>query len=100
MSTLKRFDNLNNLEHKANKRGAHMSTKFIVVSFGMIAAAVAPQRTIPASTDTGALRIAAAIAPRWAGVAAYAVEVNDDTGLAAAPRLLKSFGKTAELNPA
>ena len=50
-----------------------------------------------ASTAAGAEKVAAAMAPRHIGVAAYAVQVDMESGDMSSPRLLIQFGEIGEL---
>jgi hypothetical protein len=50
-----------------------------------------------ASNAASAEKIAAAMADRFVGVAAYAVMVDEETGDMSAPRLLSKHGEVADL---
>jgi hypothetical protein len=52
-----------------------------------------------ASNPISAEKIASAMSERFAGVAAYAITVDEETGDMLSPRLLAQFGEIADLNP-
>lgn len=73
--------------------------KIIVVQFRKNRAGIVPGDIRQASNAASAEKIAAAMAPRHIGVAAYAVTVDEETGDMASPRLLVSHGQIADLMP-
>ncbi|KQR30534.1 hypothetical protein ASF91_17335 [Rhizobium sp. Leaf155] len=75
------------------------SEKIIVVQFKKNRAGIVPGDIRPASNAASAEKIAAAMAPRHIGVAAYAVTVDEESGDMANPRLLVSHGQIADLMP-
>ncbi|KOF22176.1 MAG: hypothetical protein ACREEJ_01330 [Ensifer adhaerens] len=77
-----------------------MSEKFIVMPFKRVRGGLAPGEMRAASTAAGAEKVAAAMAPRHIGVAAYAVQVDEESGDMSSPRLLVQFGEIADLNAA
>lgn len=74
-----------------------MAEKFIVVPYRKVRGGMTPGEMRQASNAASAEKIAAAMAGRFAGVAAYAVEVDEETGDMTSPRLLAQFGEIAEL---
>ncbi|OCP16457.1 MULTISPECIES: hypothetical protein [unclassified Ensifer] len=77
-----------------------MSEKFIIMPFKRVRGGLAPGEMRAASTAAGAEKVAAAMAPRHIGVAAYAVQVDEESGDMSSPRLLVQFGEIADLNAA
>ncbi|NVD38429.1 hypothetical protein HT585_06140 [Ensifer sp. HO-A22] len=77
-----------------------MSEKFIVMPFKRARGGLAPCEMRAATTAAGAEKVAAAMAPRHIGVAAYAVQVDEESGEMSSPRLLVQFGEIADLNAA
>ncbi|TBN10894.1 hypothetical protein EYC79_18265 [Agrobacterium cavarae] len=73
--------------------------KIIVVQFKKNRAGIVPGDIRQASNAASAEKIAAAMAPRYIGVAAYAVTVDEESGDMASPRLLVSHGQIADLMP-
>ncbi|MDQ1183604.1 hypothetical protein [Agrobacterium larrymoorei] len=73
--------------------------KIIVVQFKKNRAGIVPGDIRPASNAASAEKIAAAMAPRNVGVAAYSVTVDEESGDMANPRLLVSHGQIADLMP-
>nr|WP_087149186.1 hypothetical protein [Pararhizobium antarcticum] len=71
--------------------------KFIVLPYRKVRGGVAPGEMRQASSAASAEKIATAMAPRFPGVAAYAVQVDEETGDMSSPRLLIQFGEIAEL---
>lgn len=74
-----------------------MAEKFIVIPYRKARGGMTPGEMRQASSAASAEKIAAAMADRFAGVAAYAVEVDEETGDMTSPRLLVKFGEIAEL---
>lgn len=74
--------------------------KFIVLPYRMNRGRLVPGEMRQASSVASAEKIAGAMAPRYAGVAAYAVMVDDETGDMSSPRLLARHGDIAELQAA
>ena len=77
-----------------------MSEKFIVMPFKRVRGGLAPGEMRAATTAAGAEKVAAAMASRHIGVAAYAVQVDEESGDMSSPRLLVQFGEIADLNAA
>ncbi|CAN7251954.1 MULTISPECIES: hypothetical protein [Ensifer] len=77
-----------------------MSEKFIIMPFKRVRGGLAPGEMRAATTAAGAEKVAAAMAPRHVGVAAYAVQVDEESGDMSSPRLLVQFGEIADLNAA
>ncbi len=74
-----------------------MAEKFIVLPYRKVRGNLVPGEMRQASNAVSAERIAGAMASRFAGVAAYAVEVDEESGDMTSPRLLAQFGEIAEL---
>lgn len=74
-----------------------MAEKFIVIPYKKTRGGLAPGEMRQASNAASAEKIAAAMADRFVGVAAYAVEVDEESGDMMSPRLLAQFGEVAEL---
>lgn len=74
-----------------------LSEKFIVLPFKRVKGGIAPGEMRQASNAAAAERIAEAMASRFIGVAAYAVQVDMDSGDMNSPRVLCKFGETADL---
>lgn len=74
-----------------------MAEKFIVIPYRKVRGGLAPGEMRQASNAASAEKIAAAMADRFVGVAAYAVEVDEESGDMTSPRLLAQFGDIAEL---
>ncbi|WP_426123628.1 hypothetical protein [Pararhizobium sp. PWRC1-1] len=74
-----------------------MAAKFIIIPYRKARGGMTPGEMRQASSAASAEKIAAAMADRFAGVAAYAVEVDEETGDMTSPRLLAKFGEIAEL---
>jgi hypothetical protein len=73
------------------------SEKFIVLQFKKNRGQIVPGEMRQASNAASAEKIAAAMASRVVGVAAYAVMVDDETGDMASPRLISQHGETTDL---
>ncbi len=73
--------------------------KIIVVQFKKNRAGIVPGDIRQASNAASAEKIAASMAARNIGVAAYAVTVDEESGEMANPRLLVSHGQVADLMP-
>lgn len=73
--------------------------KFIIIPYKKARNGLAPGEMRQASNAASAEKIAAAMADRFIGVAAYAVMVDEETGDMTSPRLLARHGDIAELNP-
>lgn len=73
------------------------SEKYIVIPYRKVRGGLGPGEMRQATTAAGAEKIAAAMADRFVGVAAYAVQVDEETGDMSSPRLLIQFGEVAEL---
>ncbi len=76
------------------------SEKFIVLPFKQVRGGLVPGEMRQASNAASAEKIAAAMAPRHIGVAAYAVQVDEESGDMASPRLLVAHGEIADLTAA
>lgn len=74
--------------------------KFIVLSFKNNRGAVVPGEMRQASSAAAAEKIATAMAARHIGVAAYSVQVDEESGDMTSPKLIVGFGETADLNAA
>lgn len=74
-----------------------MAEKFIVLPYRKVRGNLVPGEMRQASNAVSAEKIAGAMASRFAGVAAYAVEVDEESGDMTSPRLLAQFGEVAEL---
>ncbi|WEZ85889.1 hypothetical protein P6U16_23145 (plasmid) [Rhizobium sp. 32-5/1] len=74
-----------------------MSEKFIVMPFKKVRGGLAPGEMRQASNAISAEKIATAMAPRHVGVAAYAVQVDEESGDMSSPRVLIQFGEIADL---
>lgn len=75
------------------------AVKFIVVPYRQISnGALQPVEMRQASTEVGAIRVAQSMATTFAGVAAYEVEVDDETGAMNAPRILFQEGTIPALD--
>ena len=66
---------------------AHL-VQYIVVPYRAAANGVAPGEIRPASSEFGAIRIANSMASKFAGVAAYEVMIDKETGDMESPRIL------------
>lgn len=73
------------------------SEKFIVLQFKKNRGQIVPGEMRQASNAASAERIAAAMAARVVGVAAYAVMVDEETGDMASPRLICQHGEIADI---
>ena len=73
--------------------------KFIIIPYKPARGGLVPGEMRQASNEASAEKIATAMAPRFVGIAAYAVIVDEETGDMTSPRLLISLGDIAELNP-
>lgn len=73
--------------------------KFIILPYKRGRGGLIPGEMRQASNEASAEKIATAMAPRFVGVAAYAVMVDEETGDMTSPRLLIALGEIAELNP-
>lgn len=70
---------------------AHL-VQYIVVPYRAAANGVAPGEIRPASSEFGAIRIANSMASKFAGVAAYEVLIDKETGDMESPRILMQIG--------
>jgi hypothetical protein len=77
-----------------------LSEKFIVLPFKKNRGNLVPGEMRQASNAVSAEKIATAMSARHIGVAAYAVQVDEESGDMTSPRLLIQFGETADLNAA
>ncbi|MDO9415054.1 hypothetical protein [Pararhizobium sp.] len=71
--------------------------KFIVMTFKKVRGGIAPGEMRQASSPAAAEKIATAMAPRFCGVAAYAVQVDSESGDMSSPRILCQFGEIADI---
>ncbi|KQS91102.1 MULTISPECIES: hypothetical protein [unclassified Rhizobium] len=69
-----------------------MAEKFIVLPYRKVRGNLVPGEMRQASNAVSAEKIAGAMASRFAGVAAYAVEVDEESGDMTSPRLLAQWG--------
>lgn len=75
-----------------------ISEKFIVLPFRKIGKGrVVLSDMRQASCEAAAERLVGKIAPRFAGVSAFAVMVDDDTGVMSEPRLIIRQGETLDM---
>ncbi|WP_454850260.1 hypothetical protein [Rhizobium binxianense] len=74
--------------------------KFIVLPYRKNRGNLVAGEMRQASNAVSAEKIAAAMAGRFAGVAAYAVQVDMETGDMSSPRLLARYGEIADLGAA
>lgn len=74
-----------------------MAEKFIVLPYRKVRGNLVAGEMRQASNAVSAEKIAGAMASRFAGVAAYSVEVDEESGDMTSPRLLAQFGEIAEL---
>jgi len=72
--------------------------KIIVMTFKKNRGGIVPGEMRTASNAVAAEKIAAAMAPRHVGVAAYKVMVDDESGDMASPILIASHGEIADLD--
>ncbi|MGV8939838.1 MAG: hypothetical protein ACOH2J_22195 [Allorhizobium sp.] len=77
-----------------------LAEKFIVLPFKKNRAGIVPGEMRQASNAASAEKIATAMAERHIGVAAYSIQVDEESGDMTSPRLLIKFGETADLNAA
>lgn len=74
--------------------------KYIVLPFRKGRSGPVPGEMRQASNAASAEKIANAMAGRHIGVAAYAVQVDEESGDMMEPRLIINIGETADLMPA
>ena len=74
-----------------------ITEKFIIMPYRKAKGKLTPAEMRPASSEAGAIKIATSMAERYAGVAAYAVQVDEESGDMNAPRLLAHFGEVQSL---
>lgn len=72
--------------------------KYIIMPFRKNKQKLVAAEMRPASSEAGAIKIATAMSERFIGVAAYAVQVDEESGDMNAPRLLVSFGEVPNLD--
>ena len=77
-----------------------LSEKFIVLPFKKNRGNLVPGEMRQASSAAAAEKIATAMSTRHLGVAAYSVQVDEESGDMTSPRLIIRFGETADLNAA
>lgn len=76
------------------------SAKYIVVPFRLAKGRFFPGEMRKAETEAGALRLAEAMAARFAGVAAFEVIVDEESGDMTEPRELVVYGQVPEMDAA
>lgn len=69
------------------------SEKYIIIPYHKNQQKLVAAEMRPAQSAVSAERIAAAMAERFAGVVAYAVTIDEESGDMMEPRLLASFGE-------
>jgi hypothetical protein len=74
-----------------------IAEKFIVLPFKKNRGNIVPGEMRQASSAAAAEKIATAMAPRHIGVAAYSVQVDEESGDMSSPKLIIGFGETADL---
>lgn len=67
--------------------------KYIIIPYRKNKQRLVAAEMRPAQTAVSAERIAAAMAERFAGVAAYAITIDEESGDMMEPRLLAAFGE-------
>lgn len=72
--------------------------KFIIMPYRKAKGKLMAAEMRPASSEAGAIKIATSMAERFAGVAAYAVQVDEESGDMNAPRLLARFGEILDIS--
>lgn len=77
-----------------------MAEKFIVLPFKKNRGNLVPGEMRQASNAASAEKIATSMSERFVGVAAYAIQVDEESGDMTSPRLLIQFGETSDLNAA
>ncbi len=77
-----------------------LAEKFIVLPFKKNRGNIVPGEMRQASNAASAEKIATAMADRHIGVAAYSIQVDEESGDMTSPKLLIQFGETADLNAA
>lgn len=71
--------------------------KFIIMPYRKAKGKLIPAEMRPTSSEAGAIKIATSMAERFAGIVAYAVHVDEESGDMNAPRLLIKFGDVPDL---
>jgi len=74
-----------------------LSEKFIVLPFKKNRGNIVPGEMRQASSAAAAEKIATAMSARHLGVAAYSVQVDEESGDMSSPKLIIGFGETADL---
>ncbi|MCF7645787.1 hypothetical protein KQ944_05845 [Bacillus subtilis] len=72
--------------------------KYIIMPFRKNNQKLVAAEMRPASSEAGAIKIATSMSARYIGVAAYAVQVDEESGDMNAPRLLASFGEIPDFS--
>ncbi|WOC16968.1 hypothetical protein [Pseudochrobactrum sp. MP213Fo] len=72
--------------------------KFIIMPYRKARQKLVAAEMRPASSEAGAIKIATSMSERFAGVAAYAVMVDEESGDMNAPRLIVSFGEVPDMS--
>lgn len=93
--TLNKNENILGTLIEVPKMSADSKTteKFIIMPYRKAKGKLSAAEMRPASSEAGAIKIATSMAERYVGVAAYAVQVNEENGEMNAPRLLAQFGE-------
>mgnify|MGYP001224213907 CR=1 FL=1 len=73
------------------------SEKFIILPYKKNRGNLVPGEMRQASNPASAEKIAGAMAPRFVGVAAYSVMVDEETGDMSSPRLLVKHGEVGDI---
>lgn len=71
--------------------------KFIIMPYRKIKGKLIAAEMRPSTNEVSAIRIATSMSERFAGVVAYGVQVDEETGDMNAPRLLVKFGEVPDL---
>lgn len=74
------------------------SEKYIIMPFRKNKQKLVSAEMRPASSEAGAIKIATSMSERFIGVAAYAVQVDEDSGDMNAPRLLIKLGEVPDFS--
>ena len=74
-----------------------LSEKFIVLPFKKNRGNIVPGEMRQASSAASAEKIATAMSARHLGVAAYSIQVDEESGDMPSPKLIIAFGETADL---
>lgn len=77
-----------------------LKQKFVVISFRSIKGRPHIGDMRPARDEDAAIRLAETMSKHWAGVAAFEVHVEEESGDMHSPRLLAAFGSLPDLDEA